>query len=46
MKNSFLRPRPVGQPAEEDRTEHRAGEIRAARKAHIGIAEAAAPGFP
>ena len=45
-EEQLLAPEPVGEPAEEDRAQHRAGEIRAARKPDIGIAEAAAPGFP
>ncbi len=38
-EEQLLAPKPVGQPAEEDRAQHRAGEICAARETDIGIAE-------
>ncbi len=38
-EEQFLAPEPVGEPAEEDRAEHRAGKIRAAGKPDVGIAE-------
>src|SRR5262249_60258420 len=34
-----LAPEPVGEPAEEQRAQYRAGEVRAARKADVGIGE-------
>ena len=40
MKNSFLRPKPIGQPAEEQRAQHRTGEIGAADNSDIGVGEA------
>jgi hypothetical protein len=34
-----LAPEPIGEPAEEDRTQHRAGEIGAARDPDVGVRE-------
>ena len=39
MKNSFLRPEPVGEPAEEHGAQHRAGEVGAAGEPDVGVAE-------
>ena len=38
-EEQFLAPEPVGKPAEEERAQHGAGEIRAARQADVRIAE-------
>ena len=38
-EKEFLAAEPVGQPAEEQRAEHRAGKIRAADNADVGVGE-------